>query len=59
MLMIDDQHNSGVTREIINEGIWSHTYHVWIFINNEDHKNHNLSVPEHKQQALNDKYRTP
>jgi hypothetical protein len=34
------------------QALWDHTYQLWIFRNNEDHKNDNRSVAQYKQQAL-------
>jgi hypothetical protein len=34
------------------QSLWGHTYRLWIFRNNEDHKNDTQSVAQHKQQAL-------
>jgi hypothetical protein len=35
------------------QSLWDHTYHLWIFRNNEYHNNDNRAVAQHKQQALN------
>jgi hypothetical protein len=34
------------------QALWDHTYRLWIFRNNEDHKIDNRSVAQYKQQAL-------
>jgi hypothetical protein len=34
------------------QALWDHTYRLWIFRNNEDHKNDNHTVAQYKQQAL-------
>jgi hypothetical protein len=34
------------------QALWDHTYRLWIFRNNEDHKNDNRPVAQYKQQAL-------
>jgi hypothetical protein len=35
------------------QALWDHTtYRLWIFRNNEDHKNDNRAVAQYKQQAL-------
>jgi hypothetical protein len=34
------------------QALWGHTYQIWIFRNNEDHKNDNHSIAQYKQQAL-------
>jgi hypothetical protein len=35
--------------------LWNHTYRLWIFRNNEDHKNDNGYVAEYKQKELDTK----
>jgi hypothetical protein len=34
------------------KALWNHTYRLWIFLNNEDHKNDNRAVAEYKQKEL-------
>jgi hypothetical protein len=34
------------------QALWDNTYRLWIFRNNEDHKNENRTVAQYKQQAL-------
>jgi hypothetical protein len=34
------------------QALWDHTYRLWIFRNNEDHKNDNRAIAQYKQQAL-------
>jgi hypothetical protein len=31
--------------------LWSHSYRLWIFRNNEDHKNDNIAIAEYKQRV--------
>jgi hypothetical protein len=33
------------------QSLWDHTYRLWIFRNNEDHKNDNHIIAQYKQQA--------
>jgi hypothetical protein len=35
--------------------LWNHSYRLWIFRDNKDHKNDNRSVAEYKQKELDDK----
>jgi hypothetical protein len=37
----------------IMRAIWNHSYRLWIFRNNEDHKNGNRAVEEYKRRELN------
>jgi hypothetical protein len=37
------------------KALWNHTYRLWIFRNNEDHKNDNRAVAEYKQKKLDTK----
>jgi hypothetical protein len=35
-----------------SRALWNHSYRLWIFRNNEDHKNDNRSVAKYKQKEL-------
>jgi hypothetical protein len=35
--------------------LWNHSYRLWIFHNNEDHKNDNHSIDEYKKKELDAK----
>jgi hypothetical protein len=37
---------------VLSKALWDHIYRLWIFGNNEDHKNENRTVAQYKQQAL-------
>jgi hypothetical protein len=37
------------------KALWNHTYILWIFRNNEDHKNENRAVAEYNQKELDTK----
>jgi hypothetical protein len=37
------------------KSLWNHSYSLWIFRNNEDHKNDNRVVAEYKQKELDNK----
>jgi hypothetical protein len=41
-------------RAIIKD-LWNHTYRLWIFCNNKDHKNDNRVISEYKQKELDNK----
>jgi hypothetical protein len=34
------------------QALWGHIYRLWIFRNNEDHKNDNRTIAQYKQQAI-------
>jgi hypothetical protein len=34
------------------QALWDHTYRLWIFRNNEDHKNDNHPIAQYKHHAL-------
>jgi hypothetical protein len=43
------------TRErVVIKALWNHIYKLWIFRNNEDHKNDNRDVAEYKQKELDE-----
>jgi hypothetical protein len=48
---MDSQTAKSYKRALV-QALWDHTYQLWIFRNNEDHKNDNRAIAQYKQQSL-------